>query len=621
MSAPNPFEFSRAELRQILDEELREVLQRNHGKLTDADARKIADLLGYRSLTPVRDAQRRILREPDFVLDSSLNVVQRLALYGQRGFVLDDMFWTLYFWLGEQKAVLDELRRALEPLGMARQVPDEATLSRWLSATPSLLADAPRHGLDNLHKRCLFTRSAAYDVDELWECDEVIVDIGVRHPRYRKRTVRLHVLLLVDVASGFIRAAAFMPHPFRASDFLALIAEAAEPLLVGFGEAEREVGRLPIAIIVDNAKAFTATKNDDTFLRIAELTDAMPGYFVSLPGIEAHSPYAWWQKPYVEGEANSFQRELLRGLPNRFTFAKRLNDTDAHSQPFEHQLSWDVAVGLAMLAIDRRNHSDRGDGLCPADVYATFAQEANPLPDEQLAELYQPHWRDNGTRKVSEKGVSIDGSWWAGDGLDIGFEDAGWRFGEKAKPQIGDTVEVRVLNHRRDPLAYLPKISPDREALSYEGQDLPVLRRRYDRAAIFYDGAFTGWVHHGVTPEEVRDEILANRAKTIRYVTDMQGRSRQSARNLGAQIDAGRGDSKVTAVASESVDPSEVDDAPRTVGEDPAVEGARPGRRPPTRRSGKGNGRTSVPASRRRRAGLDALADSNEIDLREEGDQ
>ncbi|MBV8980666.1 MAG: hypothetical protein JO086_07175 [Acidimicrobiia bacterium] len=594
--------WTRTDTRAIVKDELRLYLAGTGGALTRERARVYADLAGWRSLTPIYRLRREILAEGSGSEDEGGDLLERLALRGPGAFVLDDVFWTLYFWLGSQKRVLAALS---EVLG-ADRVPSRATLCRKLKAAPALLQAAPRSGLREVPARCLFVRGPHYEVGEAYQADEVVMDLDAGGDPGTHVRIQVRVLLLTDVASGFKRAVSILPRPFTSGDFLALLADAAEPLVDADGRA---YGRLPDSIVFDNARAFTATRNDDAFVRVHRLAGLTPGCFVSLPQMSAHAPYAWWGKAVVEAEARHLQDELLAGLPGRRTNALRLDGTDLHGQPDAHLLTFEMVKGLVLLAVDRRNDTPRKHlGTTPREFFMANAPAYRRLPDEALAELYQPHAFNGGRRRVEHRGVCIDGRYWVGDGVDVDFDEGEWRRGQKTKPTVGDFVEVRVLNHLTDPLAYLPPLLDGSQA---RWPTVPEpLRRRYDRAAVFFGGRFCGWVYDGPTPAGVRERIVDNRSRQMDYVMALGRAARQAAQTLGADIAEGRGMGIVQALREsrpgEAAPPKGV-----AVGQDPATpdDPHRPGRRPPTRRRARGDG-GRVPARKGGSWALDALADA-----------
>lgn len=380
------------------------------------------------------------------------------------------------------------------------------------------------------------------------------------------------------------------------------------------------------SILFDNAGQFAATRNDDTWNKIADLNGPQPALRVAVPGLEHTAPYWWTSRPHVEGGFNRFQGELTSFLAGRKTKAERLDGTDAHAVGSQYLLPWQIGVGLVLRTVEKLNHTFMPAlEATPAEYYAANHKGPRRLPDEAVAQLYQPHYFRDGMRTVvPDKGVQIDGTWWTGDGLDFDF-DSDWRVGKGPRaPRRGDQVEVRVPHHRHDPQHYLPKRDAEGKLIPVDPHDPGPLGRHVDRAAIMFEGHFTGWVYPKATPETVRHSIVLNRVATATYIQRLQRSNRVASRILAEHIEAtGEVDLDETIVditekVSADADATREAEAraekvaekmDAAAGQDSS--GARrPGKRPPTRTGRKAGQRP--PAEPQRRPGFSALADAQD---------
>lgn len=155
-------------VRSIALEELESLLLGTGGVLGEDRAAAIAAFAGC-SARQVYRYRAAIVATWD---EKDLNLLQRLERYGASGFVLDDVWWTLYYWsVGNAARVLRTLSQA------GYTVPSPSTASRRMRYAPDALVKGARTGLRDRHKNFLYTHLDAVDIDEVHEADECVVDL------------------------------------------------------------------------------------------------------------------------------------------------------------------------------------------------------------------------------------------------------------------------------------------------------------------------------------------------------------------------------------------------------------------------------------------------------------
>lgn len=429
--------WSAVEAQRALDE----VLQVNGGSLPRNDALVLAERTGWSVRQMYRwkaDRDRRAELPPE-----DATFIERVAEWGPKAFVFDDLALTMLYLVGGNMARFRE-----EVTAAGYPMPSLPTLSRlWRSSVPRHVRDGAKHGQRNRHSNLFFTRHSATAPDEAWQLDAFSLDLRVlvetpdgfepanddeaatvvvaRGGQWFK--YRPQLLLLIDDCSRFVTAWALLDHEPTAADTCALLADGFEvrPADDGSGVA---IGGVCDKLVCDNATAFRSQLVEGMMVSIGAHLSPTPVY----------SPAA---KGKVERAGQTIQARIVTGIAGVVSPAERWNTAHALEVSPAGWLEFNQLEAIVAAVIYEYNYLTIHSALgrTPFEVYSEREGPRRTLSDETLAKQYLPLARAGGRRKVQPSGVFAFGEYWLDPNLDTDL--------------IGSEVTVKSLHHRLDRLA------------------------------------------------------------------------------------------------------------------------------------------------------------------------
>ncbi|MCO8127501.1 hypothetical protein NHL50_09805 [Acidimicrobiia bacterium EGI L10123] len=378
------------------------------------------------------------------------NSFDSLERYGSDGFYFDEPMLVLYRILDCNQA---ELGRALAAAGYPR--PSPATICRRLDDQTPRVVDGVRYGHKNRYRFQLtrrFESAAPYD---LFQVDEFHIPVDVLVPLERGekiynddgkridpvqpdgpggrlfKVMQPRLLVLLDAYSRYVVSYAVLFKPAATMrDTLALFADA-------FVRREidgRTIGGAPDMIGTDNGGALCGHLVSAFLELVACDLDIALGYSPQTPG-----------KAKIEANGKPIKRRLTTGIVGRRTEARSRDGYDMAAVDPKLLLTADEFLTHAHGVMQEWNfeHVHSSTGEVPFERFTRDGVIGNAVPNEVLAIAFlqaqhvsYDRLSGDGRRRVDKEGVRLfDGTYHQA----VGFHD-----------EIGSTVEIRTLHHRRD---------------------------------------------------------------------------------------------------------------------------------------------------------------------------
>lgn len=500
----------------------------------------------------------------DLVSDEEDTFLLRLMVHGSAGFVMDDLFWDLYYFCGGN---MSWLRR--EVIGFGLPMPSEPTLSRLLKKESRMVRRGATHGLHDRSNHLLYIRHSASEANEAWQVDEMVCDIDVLDPLSgTKKRIQPHLVLFIDDYSRFITAWAALPGAITSEDFLCALADGIE-----VKQAENDSGALiggaPDGLLFDNAQAFRSTMSTECLATLPITAKLSP-------------PYTPTTKGKVERVNQTIQGLVVTAQPGVRSRSAAADCRDMLGVDDSYLMSFETFVELVAQAIHAYNYEHVHSAIQarPIDRYADSGIGARVIDEARLALMWLPEGRDGGRRLVHTTGIKVTRP----------AKHQRFYQSKEFLELIGESVEVRRQHHRNDRVAvFLP--SPSGKPLS--------------------PAQFVAFATIKPTQEE-RDELVASRKSSIDKVKQLADAARNASEVRSLIIERGTdnglagGALDALIVARGMAVPGARPDSPEKTTPTQAVEAEtapapskmRPGRRRTTRRSTKSTPETSSPTSR-----------------------
>jgi hypothetical protein len=540
------------------------------------------------------------------------NFLDRMATEGQAGFVMDSLFLDIYFlYCGNMRRTRDEIER----LGF--EMPSLATLSRRKQELGPLVQHGARKGLKDLSKHVLYIRHASNAPNDLWQVDEITLDIFVRAPKTiakkarktkgmatdlekengqdAKETaqpvdyVRPRLVLFIDDHSRFITGWGLLSGAVTSDDFLCILAAGCEQRLTDAGNGV-VIGGPPDALAFDNAQAFRS------FL----VADCLTGFPIDAKPCPAYTPTA---KGKVERVCQTIQAMVITAMPGICSNAAAIDESDLQGIDPAYFMEFDEFTRYVAEAIATYNYElvHSATRKRPIELYESSGLGARAVDIGELAAMWLPVSRDNGRRSVLPSGVQVKI-----DGKAVFFQ------APELSGHVGKKVQVRMLHHDKtraavfmwdehaDDLGPFIAIAKDPATLSeeerraivgtrYEQISEVTAHHRASRRALETEGVA---IALGATADPVT-ALLASQGIAVpaRDATTTDGPAAGS--DGGAPADGGTADAA-------PADGRTADGG--TAGREPVVEARQSGRRPATRRMARATAK-AAPVPPRTRSG------------------
>jgi transposase InsO family protein len=401
---------------------LKGILETSRGRLTAQRARAIAAHAGVAERTVYRWAETvRAAAKFDQSESDERTIWERLEEDGPDAFEFTDELISLVYGLdGNLTAFYAQMTDA------GFELPSYITVTRRWGKLDPLVRDGARNGQRNANKLSLKIRHEAAYVNQVWELDDVWLDIEVLRKRKGKAVTRPHLLLMIDDFSRFIVAWALLPSDPRSADTLALLADAFEIRPADDGSGVM-LGGVCETLSCDNAGYFRSMLVEESLALVPTMVRPNP----------AHCPTS---KAKVERVNATIQTAIVQGLAGSLTnSASRSNKALMAAKPGS-LLTFDELLAHVGDVIHHYNY-DRvhsSIGMTPFERYSSRTAAPEVVDDAILASMWLPGPRAGGERKVHGDGVKVFRGYWMAPEL---------------KRLIGKDVEVRTLHHRRDRLA------------------------------------------------------------------------------------------------------------------------------------------------------------------------
>lgn len=402
---------------------LKAILETTRGKLTAKRARAIAAHAGVSERTVYRWAEvARAAADLDRTEPDERTIWERLAEDGPDAFEFtDELISLVYAFDGN----LAEFYRQMTGAGI--ELPPYVTVWRRWDALDPLVRDGARNGQRNVNKLSLKIRHEAAYVNQVWELDDVWLDIEVLRKRHLSAVTRPHLLLMIDDYSRFIVAWALLNHDPRSADTLALLADAFEIRPADDGSGVM-LGGVCETLSCDNASYFRSMLVEGILASVPLMVRPNP----------AHTPTS---KGKVERANATIQTGIVQGLAGALTnSASRSNKALMAAKPGS-LLTFDELLAHVGEVIHHYNYQrvHSSIGCTPFERYSARTAAPEVVDDDILASMWLPGPRDGGKRQVHSAGVkAFAGGLWMAPEL---------------KKLIGKEIKFRALHHRRDRLA------------------------------------------------------------------------------------------------------------------------------------------------------------------------